>query len=248
MERFAAQRPILFSLGIVALLEVVLLVMLGAVWVTGLALSAIDLPLLVIQAVLTGLLLTGLGWWRRTGFTVPPGARDFALAALPAALLIGPSVAVGLEFPAPPQAAMLAIVVLLVALHEEGIFRGIILTSLAPLGRYQAALGSALLFAIIHANSLLVGRDPDFVLSQVIASFLGGFGLAAMKLRMMSIWPLVLLHAVNDFLQFSATAGLAAAEVGTSVVLIKIGLSAAVGLYGLFLLWRPLPEPLAARP
>jgi membrane protease YdiL (CAAX protease family) len=79
-----------------------------------------------------------------------------------------------------------------------------------PLGVMQSVLISALLFAIIHANSFLVGRDPLFVMAQIVASFLGGIGLAALWIRLRTIVPLIVLHAVNDFLQFSATGGLEA--------------------------------------
>ena len=100
----------------------------------------------------------------------------------------------------------------------------------------QAVLISAALFGVIHANSFLVGRDALFVVSQIIASFLGAIGLGALRLRMNTIVPLILLHALNDFLQFSATGGLGAADVEGYLPLLKIGIAGLIAIYGFYLL------------
>ena len=105
-----------------------------------------------------------------------------------------------------------------------------------PRGTMQAVFISAVLFGIIHVNSFLVGRDPLFVVSQIIASFLGAIGLGALRIRMNTIVPLVLLHALNDFLQFSATGGLEAGDVALYISILKIVLGSLMALYGLYLL------------
>jgi membrane protease YdiL (CAAX protease family) len=96
--------------------------------------------------------------------------------------------------------------------------------------------GGALLFGIIHANSFLVGRDPLFVLSQIIASFLGAIGLGALRLRLNSIWPLIGLHALNDLVKFVATGGIEAHQVAIYIPILKIAISVVMALYGLYLL------------
>ena len=87
-------------------------------------------------------------------------------------------------------------------------------------------LGSAALFGLIHVNSLLVGRDPAFLAVQVLTSFLAGIGLAALRLRLESIGPLIALHAVNDLFQFSAAGGTAVADASPLLLGAKIEVSA----------------------
>ena len=73
-------------------------------------------------------------------------------------------------------------------------------------------------------------------MSQIIASFLGAIGLGALRIRTNTIVPLVLLHALNDFLQFSATGGLEAGDVALYISILKIVISGLMALYGLYLL------------
>ena len=250
MNSFALARPIAFVLCVVAGFEALLLAVLLAarLWFPDLPLSALDSPLLLVQAVFTAGIIIALGWWKKTGFGAMPTAHDLGFALLPLAVLVLPTIALGVELPTGARGLMLGLMVLLIAFHEEGIFRGVIVQALAPLGYVQAAAGSAILFGLIHFNSLLVGRNVDFVIAQVVASVLGGFGLAAMRLRMKSIWPLVGLHAINDFFQFSVTGGLGAAEVGSLLVYAKVGLSLIIGLYGIYLLRPSAQQPVASVP
>jgi hypothetical protein len=131
-------------------------------------------------------------------------------------------------------------VTLLIGFQEEAIFRGLLLRALAPRGVLHAVLVSALLFGVIHANSLLVGRDPLFVLAQIIASVLGGIGIGALRVRTNTIWPLIVLHALNDFVQFTATGGIEAQHVALYIPMLKVGISAVLALYGLYLLRREM--------
>lgn len=93
------------------------------------------------------------------------------------------------QLPSPAKIVVLIIVTLLIGFQEEAIFRGVLLRALRPQGVMKAVLISAALFGIIHINSLLVGRDPIFVLSQVIASFFGAIGLGALRIRMNTVVP-----------------------------------------------------------
>ncbi|MFC4425252.1 CPBP family intramembrane glutamic endopeptidase [Deinococcus navajonensis] len=219
-------------------LELVLLVCLGAarLFLPNVPLIALDLPILLLNAIFAALLLTRLGWWRAAGFRAVQRPRDLILLALPVALLIVPALVVGVDVPPLGKALALLFVTLLIAFQEEAIFRGVILHGLTPLGTLHAVLGSALLFGVIHANSLLVGRDPAFVAVQVIASILGGVGSAALRLRFGAIWPLIALHTLNDFIQFSASQGLAVEQASPVLLIAKLGISTLMALYGFFLL------------
>ena len=236
MRDFIARRPLAFAALVMLMLEAIVLAGLVVSRSLGIPIIALDLPLLLLNGVVAAVLLTVLGWWRAAGFNAPSKWQNLHLLILPALLLLGPTLLLQPQLPAPGKIAALAVVTLLIGFQEEAIFRGILLRALAPRGLMQAVLISALLFGIIHANSLLVGRDPVFVLSQVVASSLGAIGLAALRVRMNTIWPLVLLHAVNDLLQFSATGGIEAGQVPLYIPLLKIGIAGAMALYGLYLL------------
>jgi uncharacterized protein len=64
---------------------------------------------------------------------------------------------------------------------------------------------------------------------------------AALRIRLNSIWPLILLHAFNDFIQFSATGGLEAEQVSRYIPILKIIISALMAMYGIYLL-RDAPQ------
>ncbi len=89
---------------------------------------------------------------------------------------------------------------------------------------------------MIHLNSLLVGRDPAFAAVQVVASVLGGIGLAALRLRIGSIWPVIGLHALNDFVQFSAAGDTTVAHASAGLLVAKLAIASVMAIYGLILL------------
>ena len=236
MRVFAVQRPLTFTVLVMLVLEVVVLAGLFVSRLLGIPVITLDLPLLLINALIAVVLLSSLGWWRVAGFNAPAKWQNLHLLALPILLLLGPTLLLEPQFPSLDRLVVLAVVTLLIGFQEEAIFRGVLLRALAPRGIMPAVLISALLFGLIHANSFLVGRDPLFVLSQIIASFLGAIGLGALRVRLNSIWPLVLLHALNDFLQFSATGGIEAQKVALYIPILKIGIACLLAVYGLYLL------------
>ena len=236
MGAFAARRPLVFGVLLMLFLQaIVLAFLLTSRWL-GVPVVALDLPLMLANALVAAVLLSMLGWWRDAGFNAPRNWRNLHLMLVPVLLLLGPTLLLQPQLPPLDKIAPLVIVVLLIGFQEEAIFRGVLLRAFAPRGVLQAVLISAFLFGIIHANSLLVGRDPAFVVAQVVASFLGAIGLAALRFRIATIWPLVLLHALNDFVQFSATGGIEAQQVAAYLPFLKIGIAGLMALYGLYLL------------
>lgn len=73
------------------------------------------------------------------------------------------------------------------AICEELIFRGVILNGLAKYGKTKAIIGSALLFALIHAN-----------IEQTIYPIVFGIVLAMMVYKTKSILPGMVAHFVNN--------------------------------------------------
>jgi len=235
MHAFVARRPLVFVALVMLALEMIVLAGLLASRVLGVPIIALDLPLMLLNGVFAAGLLSVLGWWRASGFNQPSEWRNLHLL-LPMVLLLGGTLFVQPQLPDAGKIAALAVVTLLIGFQEEAIFRGLLLRALAPRGVLQAVLVSALLFGGIHANSLLVGRDSVFVLSQMIGSTLGGIGIGALRVRTNTIWPLIVLHALNDFVQFTATGGIEAQHVALYIPILKIGINVVLALYGLYLL------------
>lgn len=236
MKNLATQRPILFAVLVLLILEAIVLGALLLSDLAGIPLLSLDLPMLLLNAIFTAILIGVMRWWKETGFTAPSQWKNLRFLIIPLLLLVAPTLFLQPQFPSLNRAVILIVVTLLIGFQEEAIFRGALLRTFMPRGAMQAVLISAALFGLIHANSFLVGRDPMFVISQIVASFLGAIGLGALRIRTNTIVPLILLHALNDFLQFSATGGLEAGEVASYIPILKIVISGLMALYGLYLL------------
>lgn len=236
MKNLATQRPVLFSVIVLLILEAIVLGALLLSNLAGIPLLSLDLPMLLLNAVFATILIGVMRWWKETGFTAPSQWKNLRFLIIPLVLLVGPTLFLQPQFPPLNRAVILIVVTLLIGFQEEAIFRGVLLRAFMPRGAMQAVLISAALFGLIHVNSFLVGRDPMFVISQIVASFLGAIGLGALRIRTNTIVPLILLHALNDFLQFSATGGLEAGEVASYIPILKIVISGLMALYGLYLL------------
>lgn len=87
--------------------------------------------------------------------------------------------------------------------YEELWFRGMILKSLHTWTPVRSACLSSALFGSAHLSNLAFGADPAVTVAQVVGAACFGFGLAALRLRGTTLWPLIILHAVGDIaLQF----------------------------------------------
>lgn len=76
---------------------------------------------------------------------------------------------------------------------EELVFRGAVQHLLQPLGRRQAVLLQAVLFAAQHGSA-----------AAVLYAFGCGLVLGALADRTRRLWPGMLLHSVNNLLVFAA--------------------------------------------
>jgi membrane protease YdiL (CAAX protease family) len=155
----------------------------------------------LVPSLAIALLIAGRLGFRRSGFRRdldPTGRWSLLLLALPllAAAVVLP---VRASLGAAPFLLTGALAVL-VALHEETWFRGVILTSLATRGPTYAVVASAMLFGIAHSfNVLTTGAPAAAVAYQVASAALVGIVFGAVRLRTGMIWPSVLGHAAVDW-------------------------------------------------
>jgi membrane protease YdiL (CAAX protease family) len=199
---------------------------------TGLSQS---LVLVLISAVTVVAIVAALRWWRLAGFTRPHAWRDLKLYWLPVVLLFAPFVA-GIKLPAGSAFVVLLIAYLATAVFEEVLWRGIMLGLLHPTGVWKAVLVSSLLFGLGHlGNSVLRGLSP-LIAAQAFGAAVQGVGLAALRLRTNTIWPLIAIHAVHDlFLQMGRL----------PIALVEVPIDTIFLVYGIILI-RRRPKPLDA--
>ena len=146
-----------------------------------------------------------LGWWRLPWLATVRPRRWWPLVPLVA--LYAGRLAYGWDL-GPARALDVTALVLVAATSEELYSRGVdqeLLRAVAPLWR---AVGVGLLFGVGHALSGVVfGRDLGYVAFQVPHAVVQGFALAAARVRVVSIWPLVLVHALSNLLVLAEPAG-----------------------------------------
>ena len=91
---------------------------------------------------------------------------------------------------------------------EEAIFRGLILRTLLPQGLLRAAVLSSMIFALVHLLNLAGGANLAATILQVIVAFLMGLAFVTPLAITRNIWPLVFIHALNNFGGYLAIGGI----------------------------------------
>ncbi len=150
-------------------------------------------------AVPIGLILW-LGWTRSAGLIWRGPDRSWWLLT-PLVLM---AVSYSLDGVAGTARELLSAAVLytVLGISEEALSRGLVQRVLAVLGPVRAAVGVALLFGAGHTLSgIWFSRPVDDTVFLTINSAAFGFACAALRWHLKTIWPLVGVHALGDFLQ-----------------------------------------------
>jgi membrane protease YdiL (CAAX protease family) len=168
-------------------------------------------------------LLSVLGWWGLIGFNRPTAWRNLHLLWLPALAFIALPFVSGVGRIDTGNLAFLVVGYALTGFYEEALFRGLLLRVLAPLGVRRAVLLSALLFGCAHLVNVLF-RNPAIVFAQALGAATEGVGLAALRVRTNTLWPLIALHALEDLLLHFGRLPTIPVNVAQSVILFAYGL------------------------
>ena len=91
---------------------------------------------------------------------------------------------------------------------EEAVFRGLVLRTLLPQGLLRAAVLSSMIFAVVHLLNLAGGANLAATILQVIVAFLMGLAFVAPLAITRNIWPLIFIHALNNFGGYLAVGGI----------------------------------------
>jgi uncharacterized protein len=241
MRKFADKYPIVF----------VVLISLGLafgqyIWlflVPGLSSSTRFIAAKITEVLFAIFLLVQLKWWKETGFVSKWQLKDF-WPYLP--LLIIPLLMIvfqlnKFQFSDPMKILLFAFLALMTGFAEETIFRGIALHTLLSKGLMRAVLLSSLIFGLVHFLNLLNGPDLLATTVQVIFAFLFGIAFVAPLLYTGSIWPLIIVHFIQDFVAFWTTGGLTnTATPPVSEIIQTIILIIPFAIYGLWLVKKKI--------
>jgi membrane protease YdiL (CAAX protease family) len=249
LARALAARPLGSSVGLTVLF--VLLIVVGSLLLSlllpglpGYSLRGPSQSLLLVAltAVVVLVLIAGLRWWRPAAFTRPSEWRDMHLYWLPILLLAVPLLA-GVKALDLGTIALLLLAYLLTAVYEESLWRGVTIGLLGRLGVWPAVLVSSVLFGLGHLGNSLLRGFSVLILLQAFGAAVQGIGLAALRLRTNSIWPLIGIHALHDLALQLGRLPIALADATVATVL---------AVYGVVLLrgrrMEDLPDWTAERP
>jgi membrane protease YdiL (CAAX protease family) len=178
--------------------------------------------------------------------------RDIPLLWLPSLYIAGfLGVATQLGLPPMPVMATILLNCALVGLSEELMFRGVLLGAFrGAAGTMTAVIASTLIFGAVHSLNVFVIGDLGAALVQSGAAFISGLMFAALRIRLGSIWPGVLVHTLwnfGTFLMLAAGDGALLRSAPTDAppllaYLVPLVLVAPNGLYALWLLRARCPD------
>jgi membrane protease YdiL (CAAX protease family) len=139
-------------------------------------------------------------------------------------LLLGAPLVAGLKVPAPSAVLILVIGYVATAIFEETMWRGLVLKILRPLGVWPAVLGSAVLFGLGHLSNSALRGFSALILLQAFGAAVHGVGLAALRLRTQTIWPLIAIHALHDLSLQLGSLPIAAVEAPVATIICVYGI------------------------
>ncbi|MBE0697441.1 MAG: CPBP family intramembrane metalloprotease [Anaerolineaceae bacterium] len=221
--------------------------------------QAANLPInsgIIIQqlflVIFSALMVALFGGWRKAGFHHP---LQFQALLLTLPMLVAPILLLflsGISVVDPQQILMLVIFTAMIGFAEEALCRGVILGAFLKRGPFQAALISSVIFGSMHLINLFYGMDISTALLYVVYASLIGFGFAAPYIRSGgAIWPMIIVHALYDFLGKMGHNWGTQAQPTTSIdILVRLTVAVLVGIYGFWLLKqkRTLAEPVPSEP
>ena len=115
-------------------------------------------------------------------------------------------------------------VTLCVSLGEELMFRGFVLrVFLKNMTPRKAILYSAILFSLIHAVNIISTGSVTALVGQLLYTFLFGLFAAGVALATKSIWPIMISHWLNNYVNIAA--GVVGGTTALLTVLNYVGLA-----------------------
>ena len=236
MRNFITRHPVLFAI-------VMTLVNLGLGLLAFLLskLFGFPEPVTIIVALLfsTALPLAfiwWLHWWEDAGFV---GATQNAQVLwFPLVIMVLPILVFGAAELEVGMVRLFVVALFLTGLSEEAMSRGLLLRTLLPLGKWYAVLVTAVLFGLGHITQFLfLGLPLTDNLLQIADTIAFGIFFAAVRLRIGSIWPLIIIHMFEDV--FHVLSGSVPGAILEMPIVIKIVVAVLQVAYAIYILRKP---------
>lgn len=237
MKKFITEHPIWFVV-IVSILSLGLGFVVSALEVLGVPRDGLMLVGVLKDIVLALGLIWWLGWWRKAGFTTT--AYNVPDLWVPLLLIFAPMMVFGTIVNEPRVMIIILVLMFFTALGEEALSRGVFVQALLPLGKWYVVLVPSVLFGLGHISQFLfLGMPLAVNLLQITYNIAYGMMYAALRLRVGSLWPLIMLHMVGNTL--AVVAGIFGPN---AIHEAPIGVLAVIGVveiaYTIYLLRKPL--------
>jgi len=160
--------------------------------------------LVLVPGIFIAVVLTRLQWWPRVGFTRIHDWRAPHLVIPLLLILVLPVVGLSARGVMATTALVLTLQIGFLVIDifmEEVTYRGVILEALAGLSSSSRVTLSAILFGLSHLDNLfLPGADELGVAYQIFEAALVGILFGAVRLRMNTIWLVMIVHATYDLM------------------------------------------------
>jgi len=198
--------PLRFAFGIFTIEAGTLVAIRGIVAAGGSTWWQYLMPfaLVLVPGIFIAVVLTRLHWWRRVGFTPIREWRAPHLLVPLLLILALPIVGLSARGVMATTALVLSLQVgflLIDIFMEEVTYRGVILEALAGFSSSSRVTLAAVLFGLGHLDNLfLPGADELGVAYQIFEAALVGILFGAVRLRMNTIWPVLIVHAIYDLM------------------------------------------------
>ncbi len=236
MRNFITQRPVLFAIAfslaelVVGLLGFVLGGLLGLPEQVGIIMAtlfATALPLIFIW---------WLHWWEDAGFVTT--TQNVQVLWFPLVLMVLPIAVFGAVAFEVGDIRFYLLVLFFTGLSEEAMSRGLLLRALLPLGKWYAVLVPGVLFGLGHITQFLfLGMPLSDNLLQIADTIAFGIMFAALRLRIGSIWPLIVIHMFEDV--FHVLSGSVPGAVLEMPIELKIIVAVLEVAYAIYILRKP---------
>jgi len=205
---------------------------------TGLPVNSGILIQQILLVIVSVLAVIAFGGWREAGFARSVQFRGFLYAIPPLLCPIFLLFFSGIVVKDPVQIVMLLALTAMVGFAEEALCRGVVVQAFMQKGLMRAALFSSLIFGFAHMIQIFYGASIGTGLLYSIYAALIGFGFAAPYIRSGgAIWPVIIVHALYDFLgKMGHGWGAQAQPTSSFEILVRLVSAVLVALYGFWLL------------
>lgn len=179
------------------------------------------------------------GWWREVGLEPGLGFGDAKLLAVPALMLVVIwTIAFSRKFLQGKRLVFAGANTFLVGISEELMFRGVFFYGVqSAFGAKWGVVITTLSFGLVHILNGLITGKPQQALLQAFFASLFGFWVVALRMRIGTIIPLIIIHWLWDFgLAIAPESGQEAKTMSIKKFL-PLGLDLAMFGYGLWLLY-----------